>query len=482
MALHQWRMLIGDGPPRPISLLGARPADFVIFTDGSFPDGRSSLLKPWIGGVLFKRGMQPIQFGCEVSSNMIARWLPRKSQIAMVELFATVIALETFKPWIRDSWTLLFVDSEPVQGALVKGYSAKEDLCELVGVFWKTALELQVSATDALRAAMKEAEEVKAPYKEPDERTKRMVQAIGKDDFEECEDAIMQGADVNADCGAGMCALHISALRGEIFLTELLIAHGANINQRDMSGNTPLLYACHFYRQHGRGVQLCAQLLFHKADPHFRVKDGKLAGKSALDLMDKACNEPNTDENVPRQMKAMLQLALEGSEACLEAITKMWVSIKSQPQNKKLFQVSSKKDNFDYAMKSIDWADELKSGYAPVKLDVQSDRILEEKFTILKDYLFNDEGDKVKVYVTFPEGVPVDSLGKENLDVSFEYQAFDLKLRTANESFRLRIEPLFGSIDVDQCKHRASQGSRKVTLTLTKRHKNRTWTTLQKAR
>lgn len=339
----------------------------------------------------------------------------------------------------------------------------------------------EVSATDALRAAMKEAEEVKAPYKEPDERTKRMVQAIGKDDFEECEDAIMQGADVNADCGAGMCALHISALRGEIFLTELLIAHGANINQRDMSGNTPLLYACHFYRQHGRGVQLCAQLLFHKADPHFRVKDGKLAGKSALDLMDKACNEPNTDENVPRQMKAMLQLALEGSEACLEAITKMWVSIKSQPQNKKLFQVSSKKDNFDYAMKSIDWADELKSGYAPVKLDVQSDCILEEKFTILKDYLFNDEGDKVKVYVTFPEAVPVD-LGKENLDVSFEYQAFDLKLRTANESFRLRIEPLFGSIDVDQCKHRASQGSRKVTLTLTKRHKNRTWTTLQKAR
>ena len=343
----------------------------------------------------------------------------------------------------------------------------------------------EVSASDALRAAMKEAEEVKAPYKEPDERTTRMVKAIGKDDFEECEDAIMQGADVNADCGAGMCALHISAIRGEIFLTELLLAHGANINQRDMAGNTPLLYACHFYRQNGRGVQLCAQLLFHKADPHFRVKDGALAGKSALDMMEKACNEPNTDEKVPINMKAMLQLALDGSEAGLEAITKMWVSIKSEPQNKKLFQVSSKKDNFDYAMKSIDWElpDELKnSGYAPVKLDVPSDCILEEKFTVLKDYLFNDEGDKVKVYVTFPESVPVDSLGKENLDVSFEYQAFDLKLRTSKESFRLRIEPLFGSIEVDQCKHRASQSSRKVTLTLVKRHKNRTWMSLQKAR
>ena len=29
---------------------------------------------------------------------------------------------------------------------------------------------------------------------------------------------------------------------------ELLIAHGANVNQRDMSGNTPLLYTCHFWR------------------------------------------------------------------------------------------------------------------------------------------------------------------------------------------------------------------------------------------
>jgi len=144
LALHHWRTLISDGPPRPISLLGARPADFVIFTDGSFPDGTSALLKPWIGGVLFKRGMQPVQFSCEVSSKMISRWLPRKSQIAMVELFATVVALETFKPWIRGSWTLMFVDSEPVQGSLVKGYSAKEDLCELVGIFWKLALELEV--------------------------------------------------------------------------------------------------------------------------------------------------------------------------------------------------------------------------------------------------------------------------------------------------------------------------------------------------
>ena len=62
----------------------------------------------------------------------------------MVELFATVVALKTFASQLAESWSLLLVDSEPVQGALVKGYSAREDVCELVGVFWKIALDLKV--------------------------------------------------------------------------------------------------------------------------------------------------------------------------------------------------------------------------------------------------------------------------------------------------------------------------------------------------
>eukprot|EP00930_Biecheleria_cincta_P072407 TRINITY_DN59812_c0_g1_i1.p1 TRINITY_DN59812_c0_g1~~TRINITY_DN59812_c0_g1_i1.p1 ORF type:complete len:454 (-),score=107.14 TRINITY_DN59812_c0_g1_i1:98-1411(-) len=342
----------------------------------------------------------------------------------------------------------------------------------------------QVTAAEAMQELLQEAEEPRAPYKEPDEHTKRMVTAITKDDFEECEDAILQGADVNVDCGAGMRALHISALRGEMFLTELIIAHGADVNQRDLSGNTPLLYACHFYRQHQRGVNMVAQLLYHKANPWYRVKDGKLAGQSAHDLMDKACNEPQVDENVPRQMRAMLQLAMDGGDSGREAIVKMWMSIKSS--NKKLFQVSSKKDNYDYLMKNIDWVtpENAKNAqaYTPVKLEVAAECILEEKFTNLKDYLFTDEGEKVKVYVNFPESAAASLGDKEAIEVQFEYQAFDLKLRTPSESFRLRIDPLFGSIETEQSKHRVSTGSRKVTLTLVKRHKNRLWSSLQKSR
>jgi len=317
-----------------------------------------------------------------------------------------------------------------------------------------------------------------------DEKTIRMIKAISKDDFEECEDAIMQGADVNADCGAGMRALHISALRGEMFLTELLIAHGADVNERDLSGNTPLLYACHFYRQHQKGVSMVAQLLFHKADPFYRVRDGKLAGKTAHDLMDKACNEPNMDENVPRQMRAMLQLAMEDRDDARDAITKMWMHYKSQ--NKKLYQVSSKKDSYNYAMKNIDWEmpENAKNAqaYTPVQLEAAAASILGEKFTELKDYLFSDEGDKVKVYVTFPERAAAALGEKSALEVRFEMEALEVRLLGPAESFRLRMNPLFGTIEVSECKHRVSAGSSKVTLTLAKRHKNRIWPSIQKPR
>ena len=34
------------------------------------------------------------------------------------------------------------IDSESALGGLVKGYSAKEDLCRLVGIFWDLGLKL----------------------------------------------------------------------------------------------------------------------------------------------------------------------------------------------------------------------------------------------------------------------------------------------------------------------------------------------------
>jgi hypothetical protein len=340
----------------------------------------------------------------------------------------------------------------------------------------------QLSDKDAIKVAMVQSAEPKQ-YVEPSDVTKRMVQAIAKDDFEEVEDAIYQGADVHADCGGGMQAIHLTALRGEMFLTELLLAHGANVNARDMSGNTPLLWTCHFFKNHKRGVQMVSQLLHHKADPFYTTKDGKLAGNSAMDLMDKECRLAKLDENAPKQMRAMLQLSMDSKPEGQEVIDKMWASFKSQ--NKKLYQVSSKKDNYDYAMKSINWdtPDNAKNAQSltPVKLDAAADSILEEKFTFLTDYSFSDESEKVKVYVTFPERCSAALAEKENLSVEFQFQSFDLKLKAGSEgSFRCRLDPLFGSIEAEECKHRVSAASKRVTLTLVKRHKTRRWTNVLK--
>ena len=60
-----------------------------------------------------------------------------------VELVATVVALHTLKDYVRDKTVLLLVDAEAVEGALVKGYSSRSDLCELVGVFWDIVVDLR---------------------------------------------------------------------------------------------------------------------------------------------------------------------------------------------------------------------------------------------------------------------------------------------------------------------------------------------------
>ena len=55
-----------------------------------------------------------------------------------------MLALHTFRDYLFRKTHTLLVDAEAVEGALVKGYSARSDLCELVGIFWDLVLELKV--------------------------------------------------------------------------------------------------------------------------------------------------------------------------------------------------------------------------------------------------------------------------------------------------------------------------------------------------
>ena len=144
-AIQQWIKLIQDGPPRSIDDVSPRPSDVVIFTDGYTPDWRFKESGPSrIGGVLFDRLVKdPIQFTSDVPESVIEKWIPRKTQIVMVELVAAVLVLTNFANQLRCKHVLLLIDSEAVEGALIKGYSGTEDVCELVGLFWDLAAKLR---------------------------------------------------------------------------------------------------------------------------------------------------------------------------------------------------------------------------------------------------------------------------------------------------------------------------------------------------
>ena len=145
-ALKQWKKLVNEGPPRPIEMACSKPADLVIFTDGFTPDPRSSETLPdRVGAVMFDRRLrQPVQFSATVPVEIKKRWLQRTTQIVPVEMIATVLALETFAERVRGADVILLIDSEAVEGSLVKGYSSRDDLCRIISLFWELAFQLRV--------------------------------------------------------------------------------------------------------------------------------------------------------------------------------------------------------------------------------------------------------------------------------------------------------------------------------------------------
>ena len=95
----------------------------MLLTDGPFPDPRRSETgSARVGAVFFdRRRLLHAQFSEVVTNDVLNTWIPRATQICMVELVAIVLALETFRFYIRDAMVRLLVDADAVKGALVKG-------------------------------------------------------------------------------------------------------------------------------------------------------------------------------------------------------------------------------------------------------------------------------------------------------------------------------------------------------------------------
>jgi len=88
LALDQWIKLICNGPPREITELRPAPAEVIIFTDGFTPDQRKRETgSSKVGAVMFGRELKLLAQFCEVVPlEVIEKWLPRATQICMVEL------------------------------------------------------------------------------------------------------------------------------------------------------------------------------------------------------------------------------------------------------------------------------------------------------------------------------------------------------------------------------------------------------------
>ena len=87
----------------------------------------------------------PVGFSCTVPNQLLATWLPRRNQIALVELFATVMAIAHFGSELAGQNVMFLVDSEPALDALIKGLSKFTDVIHLVTLFWEVVAEFQVN-------------------------------------------------------------------------------------------------------------------------------------------------------------------------------------------------------------------------------------------------------------------------------------------------------------------------------------------------
>jgi hypothetical protein len=79
-----------------------------------------------------------------VPENLIKTWLPRKNQIALVEIFAVVLAIAHFGSELAGKRIIILIDSECALDALIKGQSKFQDVVKLVKFFWDLVAEFQV--------------------------------------------------------------------------------------------------------------------------------------------------------------------------------------------------------------------------------------------------------------------------------------------------------------------------------------------------
>ena len=122
-------------PPRELPLWPSDERPTLLYTDASEEHKR---LHPYIIGAVIDspRAASLLYTMCPVPPAFIATWLPKKTHIGQLEIFAGVVALDTWPELVGDSYLLHFRDNDSATACLIAGYSAKVDSTKIVGEYW----------------------------------------------------------------------------------------------------------------------------------------------------------------------------------------------------------------------------------------------------------------------------------------------------------------------------------------------------------
>eukprot|EP00435_Cladocopium_sp_Y103_P011809 s4361_g3.t1 len=109
---------------RPRELHASAPdRPHLLFTDGALEYEDDGKALATIGGVFIHRDGSVLAFGCEVPAQILSVWQSsgRTHVIGLVELYAAVVGLNTWRNFLVNDRVILFTDSWPAYDVLVKG-------------------------------------------------------------------------------------------------------------------------------------------------------------------------------------------------------------------------------------------------------------------------------------------------------------------------------------------------------------------------
>lgn len=132
-ALEVLKDKISSGKPRTISISDTcRP--HLVFTDGSLEYNEHGDAIAQIGGVLITSGGEKRVFGTSVPSSYLEHWQSegKTHVIGLVELYAFVVSLFSWRDVLAGQRVIIFTDSWPVYDVVVKGSSHERMWRELL--------------------------------------------------------------------------------------------------------------------------------------------------------------------------------------------------------------------------------------------------------------------------------------------------------------------------------------------------------------